>query len=131
VALLLAGLWMPASVGAAPQTSTARATLLHGEPGECAETGTGAASGTVMLHRNAARGTVTVQVQIRDAVPGATYFVAITCVEAVGEIVIARNGSGHGMFTVPSAEVPPSFRVNLAQVADSRDPFFTGLINLP
>jgi hypothetical protein len=131
VGLTVAAMWVPAIAGAAPQVSTEKAALLHGTPGFCAESGTGAAGGHVVAHRNDARGTVTIHVQIRDAIPGSTYFVAVTCVEAIGEITMNRNGSGHDTFTVPSSLVPSEFRVDLSRVVTHDDTFFTGLISLP
>jgi hypothetical protein len=130
VALTVA-MWVPTIAGAAPQVSTARAALLHGTPGECAETGTGVASGEVAVHRNDAQGKVTVHVQLRGAIPGSTYYVAITCVQAIGEITANRNGRATGTFSLPSSAVPSEFRVNLARTVTEDDPFFTGLISLP
>ena len=110
---LVAGLVVvPAAM--ADQTSNSQSPLYQNTGYSCAagitDQGSGVA-GNVTAHRNP-DGTVTVNIEIRNGYPNATYYPNILCVRWFGAMTTNSEGNGAAHFVLDGATVPPQFSVS-------------------
>lgn len=131
LASLAAGL-VAVPVAMADQTSNSESPLYQNADYSCAtktitDQGSGVA-GHVVAHRNP-DGTETINIDIRNGDPNATYYPNILCVRWFGSMTTNSQGNGAAHFVLDGSTVPQTFSISAETGFDPNTGMFTGPVD--